>query len=86
MNSLKFIQEEQCLFCNVNFNNLENVLHRNLRANRARECIFRAIGGTILKMYLRSAKHGGAFMVLIYVTVNPKYSGYITDSSHHQCL
>ena len=74
------------MFCNVNLDNSENNLQRNLTANQARDCIFRAIGGTILKMYLLSANHGGAFMDLIYVTVCPKYSEYITESSHNQCL
>ena len=43
MNYIKTFQEE--VFHNVNLNNLENVLQRNLRADRARECIFtRAFG------------------------------------------
>ena len=34
------------MFFNVNLSNLENVLQRNLRNDRAGECIFRASGGT----------------------------------------
>ena len=33
------------MFCNVNISNLENVLQRNLRTNRAGECIFSACRG-----------------------------------------
>ena len=36
---------QKIVFCNVNLSNLGNVLQRNLRRNRARECIFRASGG-----------------------------------------
>ena len=52
--------------------NLENVLQKNLITDRARECIFRAFGDTILKMYLLGTLHGGAFMVLMYALVCPK--------------
>lgn len=34
------------MFRNVDLSNLENVLQRNLRADRARECVFRVSGGT----------------------------------------
>ena len=37
------------VFCNVNLSNLENILQKNLRTGRARECIFRASGGTNLE-------------------------------------
>ena len=30
------------VFCNVNLSNLENLLQRNVRTGRVRECIFRA--------------------------------------------
>ena len=33
------------MFRNVNISNLENVLQRNLRKNRAGKCIFRACRG-----------------------------------------
>ena len=39
-----------------NLHNLENVLQRNLRTDTARECIFRASGGTRFKI---STRHGG---------------------------
>ena len=32
--------------CNVNVSNLGNYLHRNLRKNSARECIFASSRGT----------------------------------------
>ena len=35
--------------CNINLGNPGNVLHRNLRTNRARECIFRSFGSTNFK-------------------------------------
>ena len=37
---------QRVVFHNVNLSNLENVLQRNLRIDRARECIFKASGGT----------------------------------------
>ena len=40
---------------NLNLRNLENVLQRSLRTNRAGECIFRASGGTSLKTFLYHA-------------------------------
>ena len=43
------------VFCNVNLGNLENVLQRNLKTGRARECIFRASGGTNFENF--SAQH-----------------------------
>ena len=44
MNILKIIYEE--VFRNIYLTNLENVFQRNLRTGKARECIFRASGGT----------------------------------------
>ena len=63
------------MFRNINLSNLENVLQRNLRADGARECVFTAIGGTILKIYLLGGNHGGAFVDSIYVPVCPKKFG-----------
>ena len=63
------------MFRNINLSNLEYVLQRNLRADRARECVFTAIGGTILKIYLLGGNHGGAFVDSIYVPVCPKKFG-----------
>ena len=34
------------MFCNVNLGSLGSVLQRDLRTDKARECIFRASGGT----------------------------------------
>ena len=44
MNFLKIVDEK--VFCNESLSNLENVLKRNLRTDRAKVCIFRASGGT----------------------------------------
>ena len=57
------------VFRNVNLSNLENVLQRNLRADRARECIFRASGGA---NFLAQHRPGGTLVGLMYVPVCPK--------------
>ena len=59
---------------NVNFSNSENVLQKNLRRERVRECIFRAYGGTILKMYSFGTNHDGAFIDLMYAPLAKKLS------------
>ena len=59
------------MFHNANLNNLGNILQRNLRAERARECIFKAFGGTILKVYPLGSNHGGAFVNSILCTGLP---------------
>ena len=48
MISLKNHPQER-VFHNVNLSNLGNVLQRNLRTDRARECIFRASEDTNLE-------------------------------------
>ena len=40
------------MFLNVNVSNLGNVLRKNLRTARARECIFRASGGINFENFL----------------------------------
>ena len=60
------------MFCNVNLNNLENVFQKNLRADKTRECVSTAIGGTILKIHQLDGNHGGASVDSIYVPVCPK--------------
>ena len=45
MNFLKIIHEKR-VFRNQSLSNLENVLQRNLRTDKARECIFRVSEGT----------------------------------------
>ena len=60
------------MFPNVNFSNLENVLQRNLRADRSWERNFRAFGDAILKLYPLGGNHGVAFVNSIYVPVCPK--------------
>ena len=57
------------MFLNVNLSNFEYVLKRNLRAERAWECIFRASGGTFLKVHPLSVNQGGALVTSGYVTV-----------------
>ena len=64
------------MFRNVNLSNLKKVLQRNLKTESARECIFRASGGTnfgnvtirlyIMYVYIR---YGCMYM---YVPVCPK--------------
>ena len=58
------------MFCNVNWKcNLENVLERNLRTDRARQCIFGASGGA---NFLAQRKPGGTLVDSMYVPVCPK--------------
>ena len=57
------------MFPNVNFSNLENVLQRNLGADRSWE---HDIRDAILKLYPLGGNHGGAFVNSIYVPVCPK--------------
>ena len=57
------------MFRDINLSNLENVLERNLRADRIWECIFRAFGDTILKMCTLGGNHDGAFVDAIHVPV-----------------
>ena len=60
------------MFRNINLSDLENILQRNLRADRARKWIFRAFGGTVLKIFLLCANHDGAFAGSMYVPVCPE--------------
>ena len=69
------IHREECFV--IQFAYLENVLQRNLRTGMARECIFRASGGTRFKNFRQPwwQKGGGG-------TCNqsvPKNSRYVTD-------
>ena len=57
------------MFRNVNLSNLENVLQRNLRTNRARQCIFRASGGA---NFLAQHKPGGTLLDSMYLPVFPR--------------
>ena len=64
-NSLKIIHEEE--------NNLENNWQRNLKTDRAMECIFWASGGKILRIFVLCANHGDdAFGSSRYVPVCQK--------------
>ena len=38
------LEDRANVFCNVNLNNLGNLLQRNVRTDRVRECIFKASG------------------------------------------
>ena len=53
------------MFCNVNLSNLENILQKNVKTDRPRECIFRASGGTNFANFLLSTNHGSTFMGLM---------------------
>ena len=65
---------------NLNLRNLENVLQRNLRTNRAGECIFRASGGTSFKNFSVSRQHSDAFVGSMYVPIcSEKNSGYVSE-------
>ena len=59
------------MFRTVNLGSLENVLQRNLRTERARECIFRAFGGTNFEN-VPYWRHSGVFVDSMYVPVYPK--------------
>ena len=54
MNFLKIIYEKELrkrVFCSESLSNFENVLQRNLRKDRARECIFTVSGGINLENF-----------------------------------
>ena len=57
------------MFRNVNLNDLENVLQRNLRTDRPWQCIFRASGGA---NFLAQHKPGGTLVDSMHVPVYPK--------------
>ena len=68
------------VFRNVSLSNLENVLQRNLRTDRASKCIFRVSGGTqILEIYPFGSNHGGTLMGSMFVPASPKNSRYVAD-------
>ena len=68
-----------------NIRNLENVLPRNLRTGTARDCIFRASGGTRFKNFHQSwwQKRGGGTPRCNWSA--QENSGYITDLYHSCC-
>ena len=45
----------------------------------SRECIFRALRGTILKIHPLGANHGGTFVVSVYVSVCPLNSWFVIE-------
>ena len=47
------------MFRNESLSNLQNVLQRNPRTDRARKCIFRVSRGTYFQNF---SNHGGAFV------------------------
>ena len=60
-NIFKIIYEK--VFPSVRVSNLENVLRRKLRTDRARECIFRVfLEAKTLKIIPLSSNHGGSFV------------------------
>ena len=60
-------------FRNVNLSNLENIWQRKLRRDRARECIFRAFGGTnFVSFPLYASTIVVSFVFSIYVLVCQK--------------
>ena len=73
MNSLKTIRVEE-LFSNVNLSNLEKVLQRNLRTNRAMKCIFRKSGSKNFENLPARRKSCRRLCGLIYILVCSKNS------------
>ena len=57
------------MFCNVNLSNVENVLQRHLRTDRAWQCIFGASGGA---NFLAQCKPGSTLVDSMDVPVCPK--------------
>ena len=74
------------LFRNESLCNLENVLQRNLRTDRAREYIFRVSGGINFENFSLSANHGGAFMGSLCVPVCSIISRYYNVRKESCCL
>ena len=68
------------MFHNANLNNLGNILQRNLRAERARECIFKAFGGTILKVPTQQQPWWCLCEFHFMYRSAHKNSGYVTDA------
>ena len=68
MNSFKTIREEE-LFSNVNLSNMEKVLQRNLRTNRARKSIFRKSGSKNFENLPAGRKSWWRLCALIYILV-----------------
>ena len=60
------------VFHNVNLSNLENVLQKNLRTDRAREFIFRVFGDKNFEKYPLGTNHCGAFLRSMSVLICPK--------------
>ena len=60
------------VFRNVNLSNLENVLQRNLRTERAGSAFLEHLEAQIWKVFLLSANLGGSFVSSIYVSLCPK--------------
>ena len=66
----------------MGLSNLENVLQRNLRTERARESIFRVSGGTTFKVALLDTNPGDTFVTLTVRLVCrciQKSSGCVTE-------
>ena len=61
-----------------NLRNLENVLQRNLRTGTARECIFRASGGTRFKNFRQTWWQKGGGGTPRCNQSAQKNSGYVT--------
>ena len=80
MISLKNHPQER-VFHNVNLSNLGNVLQRNLRTDRARQCIFRASEDTNLENSPSGCQTWWHLYGFNVCTGMPKKSsGYVTNS------
>ena len=69
---------ENCVLL-FNLRNLENVLQRNLRTGTARECIFRASGGTRFKNIRQPWWWKGRGGMPGYNQSAQENSGYLTE-------
>ena len=73
----KFLTSTEKSVSLFNLRNLENVLQRNLRIGTARECIFRASGGTRFKKVTYSGRLGAQYTGLGAQILAPK-KGFLT--------
>ena len=67
-----------------NLRNLENVLQRNLRTGMARECIFRASGGTRFKNFRQLWLQKGGGKTPRCNRSAQENSGYVTDNNQYE--
>ena len=83
-------QPQRRVFRNVRLSNLENVLQRNLRTGKARECILRVSGGTNFENFSAQRQPWQHLRGFNVYRSAQKNSGYVTgsyiSSNHVNCL